>query len=242
MSSLTRTKKKELYTKKVNSRSMKVDRPSKTHEATLPIKDERTIQKLVDHCRWLRDKASGSFNRYITYRNYIIVVLGLNTALRAEDLLQLKVKDITKGRIWVTELKTQKQQDFFLSAEVKREVDEYIHEFDLNDNEYLFQSRTRQNGEYDKPVTRKQIWRTMKVLGKYIGINYSFGLHSLRKTFGYQYIKHSKNQWNAFLNLQKMYNHSSIKTTQLYICWDRDDVEKSRENISIGIGQRGGTR
>ena len=240
MSSLTRTRKKELYKKTENSRSLKVDRPIRTHESTLPIKDERTVDKLVDHCRFLIKRSNGQFNRYIAYRNYIIVILGLNTALRAEDLLQLKVKDITKGRIWVTELKTLKQQDFFLSASVQKEVELYIHEFQLNDDEYLFQSRNQQNGEYDKPVTRKQAWRFMKELGDYIGIKYSFGLHSLRKTFGYQYIKHAKNQWDAFLNLQRMYNHSSIKTTQLYICWDTDDVEKSRENMSIGLkGNRG---
>ena len=242
MSSLPRKTKRAKYTKKVNGRVIKIDRPSKTHESTLPIKDEKQLEKLIRHCEYRIKVAKGEFQQYLANRDYIMVILGLNTALRAEDLLQLKVKDITRGRVWITENKTQKQQDFFLSAPVREVVTRYIAQYDLTHNEYLFQSRRTGNSETGRPISRAQAFKIMKELGHYIGIDYSFGLHSLRKTFGYQYIKHAENQWSAFLNLQRMYNHSTIAVTQLYICWDKDDVEKSRENISIGIKGKNETR
>ena len=237
MSSLSRKKKKELYTETVNSRVVKIDRPSRSHESTLPIKEPKQVEELVRYCKFLIRKAKGEFQEYIAYRNYIMVVLGLNTALRAEDLLQLKARSIRTKRFWITENKTQKQQDFFLSKEVQNEVEDYIFKYHIEDNEYLFQSRTQVN-DVAGPITRKQAWAIMKNFGKHIGITYSFGLHSLRKTFGYQYVKQSSNKMEALLNLQYMYNHSTIAVTQLYICWDKDDVEKSRENIAIGIKRK----
>ena len=236
MSSLPRKVKREKYTKKVNGRVIKLDRPPKTHEATLPIKDEKQIKKLYKHLLYLINIASGDFQQYVAERNYIMVILGINTGLRAEDLLQLKVNKVK--RLWVTENKTQKQQDFFLSVPVKRIVMEYIARYELEPNDYLFQSR---NGD-GYPITRQQAFRIMKQLGKQIDIEYSFGLHSLRKTFGYQTVVHSKDKLAALEELKEMFNHSSITVTERYICWDRDDVEKARKNIAIGLGGVNATR
>lgn len=239
MSSLNRKQKKEKYKTQIHGRQVKLDRPIKTHEAVLPLKDERQIDRLIEHAIFLRDREHSQFKRYIAYRNYILILLGLNTALRAEDLLQLKVRSINRERIWITENKTQKQQDFFLSKEVQKEVELYIHEFQLQPEEYLFQSRKQSVGVRDDlPITRAQSHKIMREFASFLGIKYSFGLHSLRKTFGYQYIKHAKNSWSALNNLQRMYNHGSIRTTQIYICWDTDDLEKTRENIAIGIKRK----
>lgn len=237
MSSLTRKKKKELYKTRENSRSLKLDRPSRSHTDTVPIKDEKVIAKMMDLLKLEIRKAEGKsdWQRYIPYRNYIMVLLGLNTALREEDILQLKAIDLIKNRFTITENKTMKDQRFFLNKAVQEEVIVYINEFKIEDNEYLFQSRNTDKLKDAKPITRVQAYQIMHKLGLKLGINYTFGMHSLRKTFGYHYVMKSKDKAVALLNLQKIYNHGSIKTTQLYISWTDDDVESTRQDFYLGI-------
>ena len=236
MSSLTRTKKKELYKIKENSRSIKLDRPPKSHTDTVPIKDMKVIKKMMDYLKLQIKKAENqsTWKRYIPYRNYIMVLLGLNTALREEDILQLKARDLIKNRFTVTENKTLKDQRFFLNQEIQNEVLQFINEFQLDDYDYLFQSRNTAGSE-NKPITRTQAFLIMKKIGEHLGINYTFGMHSLRKTYGYQYVLNSKDKVVALLNLQKIYNHSSLTTTQLYIGWTNDDVEATRRDFKLGL-------
>ena len=81
------------------------------------------------------------------------------------------------------------------------------------------------------PITRQNcdsgIIRKIK---KACGIDFPFAMHSLRKTFGYQYIKNGGNP----LTLMKMYNHDEVGTTMYYVMWDTDDAEKTREATFIG--------
>lgn len=237
MSSLTRKMKKELYKTEENSRSIKLDRPTKSHTDTVPIKDIKVIKKMMDYLKLEITKAEGcsEWQRYIPYRNYIMVLLGLNTALRCEDILQLKANDLIKNRLCITENKTLKDQKFFLNKAVQDEVLVYINEFKIEPHEYLLQSRNTDKTKEAKPITRVQAFQVMKKLGLKVGINYTFGMHSLRKTFGYQYIMNSKDKTVALLNLQQIYNHGNIKTTQLYIGWTNDDVEATRRDFKIGL-------
>jgi site-specific recombinase XerD len=70
----------------------------------------------------------------------------------------------------------------------------------------------------------------MDDIKKECNIPYNFAMHSLRKTFGYMYYKNG----GKLLTLQKMYNHSDSSTTLLYIMWDANDVQKTRQSIYIG--------
>jgi len=67
--------------------------------------------------------------------------------------------------------------------------------------------------------------------GDAIGINYVFGLHSLRKTFGYQYIKNGGKPET----LMKMYNHDDYDYTKRYVHWGIEDAEQDREAMYIGL-------
>lgn len=236
MSSLTRAKKKEIYKKVENSRSIKLERPKKSHTDTVPIKKTKDIERMMNYLKMQIKKTENSsiWKKYIARRNYIMVLLGLNTALRTEDILQLRAINIIKNRFVITENKTLKDQKFYLNQQVQNEVLQFITDFEIGDHEYILQSRTQSGGD-NKPITRSQAWKIMKVIGDAIGINYTFGMHSLRKTFGYHYVIRSKDKATALLDLQKIYNHGSIKTTQLYINWSDDDVETTRQDFYLGI-------
>lgn len=211
---------------------MKLDRPKNTHIPTYPIKDEKDIKKVYRYLENQIKYSKTDYGEYIAYRNYMLFMVGINTALRAEDLLQLKVKDVIKGRIDTTENKTKKDQHFILNDKLFTEIKIYIQAFNLQMSDYLFASRKNGKEGYTRPITRQASHIIMKSIAEYIGINYSFGLHSLRKTFGYHYIKKNLNTADAWLTLSKMYNHSSPAITMVYICWDDKDY-KAREEFFI---------
>ncbi len=234
MSTLTRKKKKQLYVKEEDGRQLKLDRPKNTHIATEPIKDPKDIELLLDYAWHKKELAETQFDKFIAHRNYVMLITGMNTALRAEDLLQLKVKNIKAGRIDITENKTGKDQHFLMNKWLYEKILSYVREWKLEDEEYLFQSRKeKQIRDFfvQRPITRKASHDIMREYKAVIDYRGSFGLHSLRKTFGYQYIK-SGGSW---ITLCKMYNHSNPTVTMRYVCWTDEDVQTDRNRFKIGL-------
>lgn len=199
---------------------------------TQPIKDKKQLQSLLYHLLNEVDKAKSEVKRYQADRNYMLVLVGLNTAFRAEDLLQLRVTDLN-GYISIKENKTGKMQNFKMNKEFKAEVDGYVKRWNLGKYDYMFlgQKKVVNGCKYSLPINRQQGHRIVSKAADAIGINFTFGLHSLRKTFGYQYI----NNGGQVLTLMKMYNHDSPDVTLRYVCWGRDDAEKARENVFLGV-------
>ena len=206
-------------------------------DKTLPIKDSKQLKRVMDYLRLQIDLAKSDIKIYQAHRNYILFLIGFNTAFRAEDLLQLKVKDVFKGYVSIKENKTGKWQHFKMNKNLHEEILEYINKYQLKDNQYLFMGQKKKdthNGitvDVIYPITRQNCQNTIfpKVI-KACGIDFTFGLHSLRKTYGYQWIKNGGN----LITLMKMYNHDEPATTLLYVMWDTQDIDEARESIYIG--------
>ncbi len=208
-------------------------------EETLPIKDPKQIETLLFHFLIKRDKAKSKVKQYQYDRNYMLCLIGFNTALRAEDLLQLRKKDLN-GYVHIKENKTGKMQNFKMNKEFYEEVLDYCNRWNITDNEYLFMGQKTKNTYKGVskpvylPITRQQGHKILSDAGDAIGINYVFGLHSLRKTFGYQYLKNGGNPET----LMKMYNHDDYEYTKRYTHWGIDDAEADREAMYIGLKKR----
>ena len=181
------------------------------HE-TLPIKDKKQLDEFMFNLLRKRDKAKTPIKKYQADRNWMMCMLGFNTAFRAEDLLQLRVIDVKKGYVHIKENKTAKMQNFKMNKKLHNDVLDYINRNNLTDYDYLFAH---------KIVSRN---------AKEVGIDFTFGMHSLRKTFGYQYYANGGN----LLTLMKMYNHDEPNVTLLYICWGKEDAENDREAVYLG--------
>lgn len=201
------------------------------HE-TKPIKDQKTIDALYGYFLKKIDNAKSDCKKYQWERNYMLVHIGLNTAFRAEDLLQLRVIDVYKGYIQIKENKTGKMQNFKMNKQFYQDVLEYIDKYKLSKYDYLFRGQKKYvNGKaYIYPINRQMGHRIISEAGEAIGIPYTFGLHSLRKTFGYQYIKRGGN----VITLMKMYNHDSPDVTLRYVCWGKEDAEHDRAAMYLG--------
>lgn len=208
----------------------------KGQNPTLPIKKSKTINSVMIYLWQKKEHAPNKGKEYLAYRNYMLFLIGFNTAFRAEDLLQLRVKDVSKGFVSIVENKTGKKQNFRMKKEFYQEIMEYIKKYDLKDSDYLFMGQKKRDSYKGKswkiiyPITRQNARNICLDVAKAVGIDFKFGLHSLRKTFGYQYIKNGGN----IVTLMKMYNHDDTSTTQMYVMWDKDDAENERSKIFLG--------
>lgn len=188
-------------------------------------------------CKQRREVAAGKKNETVNPhwsekfkwdRNYMLIDLGLNTALRIEDLIQLTVNDqIRRGYIDIHEFKTKRNKPFQLNKRITEELNGYIYRNELIDGEYLFSSR---NG-YNRPMTRQQAYNLLQDLAKDLGIVKRIGCHSLRKTFGRLYYDETKD----LVGLHRMIHNGKgdPTVTLLYIGVLDDEVSEKRKSFDI---------
>ena len=160
------------------------------------------------------------------YRNYLLVTVGLNTALRISDILKLKwtdMFDIKNHRfrkyIELKEQKTGKTQTIYINKGIREAVEMYFVNGNM-ESEYIFEGRKH------GPIDRVQVHRILKRACADTGIP-DISCHSLRKTFGYQAWKRGAPP----AILMNIYNHSSFTITKRYLGISQED----RDDIYRGI-------
>ena len=181
-------------------------------------------------CLVYRDKAKPDSHDYMRwYRNYVMLILGVNTGCRIETLLQLTPKHIAGGCVRITEYKTRKTQKYELNQKVNQIVNDYMEWLGITDKEYLF--HTYKNST--KPLRREQAYRVIKQLGNDVGIKYNIGCHSLRKSYG----RFTYDETHDIHLVQRMLGHSNPLITQQYICLEDEVVSKARGKSAWGINE-----
>jgi len=155
-------------------------------------------------------------------RNYALIIVGLNTALRITDLLNLKWEDVyfngkLRKHLYVKEQKTGKVNRIYLNEEVARTL-ELLAKHRMSINPYIFTS----NASLSKPLSRQQAYRVIRHAAEMIGLSEHISCHSLRKTFGY----HAWRQGTPPALLMSIYNHSSYAITTRYLCIEQDEKDE----------------
>ncbi|MGE7219625.1 tyrosine-type recombinase/integrase [Priestia koreensis] len=165
-------------------------------------------------------------------RDQLLFIMGINSALRVSDLLELTFGDVIDEagecleHIRLKETKTGKYNKIAIPRGVKKAIRQYstlIYQGDLS--QYLFQSRKGDN----QPINRKTAWAIIQQAAKEAGIRDNIGAHSLRKTWAY----HSYKAGTDILIIQDMLNHSSAAITLRYIGITQD--EKDRAILSLDL-------
>lgn len=159
-------------------------------------------------------------------RDWCLFVLGINSALRIHDLLQLRLRDVlddkgkVRDRVSVRESKTGKTKDFPLSTNAMKALQDYIRTRTviLSSEEPLFPSR---KGGGIRPLQRAQAWKLLNAAAKSVGIPDRVGTHTLRKTWAYHAYKEGKD----ITLIQKALNHHSPATTLRYIGITQDQID-----------------
>jgi integrase len=176
-----------------------------------PIKDVKDIRAIK---KMLADKP----------RDLCLFTLGINTNLRASDLLRITVTDVDGlkpgDEIELREQKTGKVRRITLNKAVVRAIDGLLSSMGYDPGDILFMG---QRG----PLTVPSVNRLVKGWCRDINLKGNFGSHTLRKTFGY----HQRVTFGVGLPvLMETFNHSSQRQTLDYLCVQDEEIKSIYEN------------
>lgn len=189
---------------------------------TQPIRDR---QELQNFSTYYKDEKPN-------LRNYALVVLGLNTALRISDLLHLRWNDLYdfeklcfRDHLLIKEQKTGKRNRIAINEKAREAMEMYFNERNPEADEFIFSKRTNPY----KPLSRSQAYRIVKDDANHTTSEEAVSCHSLRKTFGYF-------AWQEGVQpalLMDVFNHSSYAITKRYLGIEQDEKDLVYLNINI---------
>ena len=191
-----------------------------------PIKKTRDLENFKNYYKEIKPNC----------RNRLLIILGLNTALRISDILSLKWKDIYnfekegyKDHIIITEQKTGKMSQIYINSSVLNALKDYEEHLKQNNetidsNTYLFNHSNK-----NMAISRSQAFRIVKEAAEYYSISGVISCHSLRKTFGY----HAWKQGASPTLLVTIFNHSSFNITKRYLGIEQDDKDRIFKQIKL---------
>lgn len=166
-----------------------------------PIRNEKDIRLIK---KLLSDKP----------RDLCLFTLGINTNLRASDILKItvgQVKNVQIGEFFtIKEKKTGKERNITINKTVHEAISTLLGKIPNSKNEdFLFQSRKGGNAlcvPYLNSLVKK--WCAE------INLKGNFGSHTLRKSWGFIH----RTVFNTDLpTLMVMYNHATQKQTLAYL-------------------------
>lgn len=156
-------------------------------------------------------------------RDSLLFIMGINSGLRMQDLLQLKISHVLNiqigDRVQVKELKTGKENIILVNQEIYSAIQLYLQSGEHKETDYLFKSRKGEN----YPLT---VFRTMHMIKSWtsaLKLKGNFGAHTLRKTFCYMQRTQFGASWEV---LAKRLNHSSPSITRRYMGVQDEEVEE----------------
>lgn len=176
-------------------------------------------------------------NYYVTKdynpRNFVLITISLNTALRISDVLSLRWKDVYntgeqrfRSHILLKEQKTDKISRIYINKSIRHALSQYREELpdeQCSEECYLF---TGKNGQ---ALSRAQAYRIVRKAAQQCGISGTISPHSLRKTFGYF-------AWKSGVPpamLMSIFNHSSFSVTRRYLGIEQDDRDDIFKNMCL---------
>ena len=186
---------------------------------TEPIRDREQLRTLADY-----------FLEQGSLRNYTMLVLGVHTTLRINDLLHLRWVDVYdesrqtfRPHITITEHKTKKRKTIAMNSAAIEALRQY---YPSRMSEWIFVSRNGGNA----PISRQQAWRIIKDACRVAGVDGNIACHSLRKTWGY----HAwTSQSVSPVVIMDVYNHSNYEVTKRYLGVAQDDLDKAYLEMNL---------
>lgn len=157
-------------------------------------------------------------------RNSALFIIGINTNLRASDLLRIRVgqvRDLKPGdSVTLKEKKTGKLRMVTLNKSCIQAIQRLLASRSYEDADLLF---VGQRG----PLMVPSVHRLVKNWCKSINLKGNYGSHSLRKTWGY----HQRVTFGVDIpRLMACFNHSTQRQTLEYLCIQPEEIRDVYEN------------
>ena len=164
-------------------------------------------------------------------RDLALFNLAIDSKLRACDLLNLKLKDISHGnsiekRAKILQLKTQKPVQFEITGLTRETLSEWVQYASLQNEGYLFKSRFHSS----QHLSTRQYARIVESWVSIIGLDpAAYGTHSLRRTMVSFIYRQTKN----LRAVQLLLGHSKLESTVRYLGIEVDDALEIAEQTDI---------
>jgi site-specific recombinase XerD len=165
------------------------------------------------------DHALGSFER-----NRAIILLMLDTGIRASELCDLKIEDLDNRnhRIYVRQGKGMKERMLPFSPRTGQMIWRYVaSRKDVFPQDPLFTSKL------NRSMTRTKLAEMFSKIGKRAGVP-GVHPHRLRHTFAIQYLRNGGNAYT----LQAMLGHSTLETVKIYLRLAQIDLDTAHRRAS----------
>jgi integrase len=170
------------------------------------------------------------------FRDLLLFVVGINTALRISDLLQLRIGDFlddhkeVRKRFWIKEQKRGKRHEVVNINSIRMALEEYMSAYpgiaDCPENHVFFNTKLR---DYSNSIKRGQSWKFISSICREVGLDGNYGTHTLRKTWGY----HARMQGVDLALIMHKLNHASLAYTKRYLGITDDELEKVINRLNL---------
>lgn len=157
-------------------------------------------------------------NKRWTY--YILVRLGISTALRYSDLSKITWQDILKRNyLTIKEQKTGRIREIPLNPELVQNLTSVFLKLGSPD----VKSRLL-------PITIRAVNKQLKIYAAESGIRGKrISSHTFRKTFGREVWKRNNYSEASLVKLSQLFRHSSTAITRIYLSITKEEVENLYE-------------
>ena len=183
---------------------------------TQPIRDKKGLQALISY-----------YLHRGQIRNYVLIVLGVCTALRISDLLRLRWEDVydfernrVRPSIDIIEKKTGKGKTIALNRAGVKALN--LLAAQAAPGRFIIE-----NARTELAISRVQAYRLIRAASEAVEIEHRVSCHSLRKTFGY----HAWKGGASPVVIMEIYNHSSLAVTRRYLGVTQDD----KNEVYLGL-------
>jgi len=164
-------------------------------------------------------------------RNLALFNLAIDSKLRACDLVNIRVNDVTQGykvvqRATVMQKKTKRPVQFEISDQTRLAIRNLITQFDLTPSQFLFPSRMSSSPH----ISTRQYAKIVKDWVANIGLDpYAYGTHSLRRTKATLIYRRTKN----LRAVQLLLGHTKLESTVRYLGIELDDALEIAEQTEV---------
>lgn len=208
------------------------------------FRTEEEIKAMIDVFDYRIESSTDEHHRHLAYRNKLLFVVGINTGLRASDLVTLRYSffydqnddGTLKFKEFYTlqpkkQRKAKKFVKLFFNNAVKKALNSYIERYPFESvDDYVFAS-----AEGDGAIIPSSLWRIIKRAAKEAHIEQPIGSHSLRKSFGFWIWHEAEDKDKALVILSQIFQHSNVQVTRKYIGITNDEIKDAYESLDLGL-------
>jgi integrase len=164
-------------------------------------------------------------------RELALFDLGIDSKLRACDLVKLRVRDVCHGdrvasRATVLQQKTQRPVQFEITPSTREAVETWTRKAGLRPDDYLFPSRVHRSPH----LGTRQYARILDGWVSSVGLDPAgYGTHSLRRTKASLIYRRTKN----LRAVQLLLGHAKLESTVRYLGIEVDDALELAEQTDL---------